>query len=140
MSSKDCSEVFLFFSSLGNRKTEKKEESWQADKQTKSQRRVESSIRSLFSSSLLHGMAIFRGMKPLFVWNSQRPWDEVQLQAWNSDSQTSAATPQQLVLTTVMNSLWYLLLVKSFVDVLRQYILINRDWKLRCSATQEHEA
>jgi hypothetical protein len=27
----------------------------------------------------IHGMANFRGMKPVFKWNSAKPWSEMQL-------------------------------------------------------------
>jgi hypothetical protein len=34
----------------------------------------------LWPAICLHSMANFRGLKPFFVWNSKRPWDELQLQ------------------------------------------------------------
>ena len=36
-----------------------------------------SHLQILIPSIVLHSMANFRGMKPLHIWSSSRPWDEV---------------------------------------------------------------
>ena len=43
-------------------------------------RRHRSWLRLLWPAVALHAAANYRGMKPLFVWPSHRPWQEMQLQ------------------------------------------------------------
>ena len=94
---------------------------------------------SFLSSVVLHSIANLRGMKPIFVWNAKRPWDEVQLQAWNNDytslkfsflqsANSNAATPQQLIFISAMNMLWYIAVVKAILDIIRSYIITEREF------------
>ena len=48
---------------------------------------------SVFPAVFLHGMANARGKRPVYVWGSRRPWDEIQLQAWNAADNSA---PQQV--------------------------------------------
>jgi hypothetical protein len=57
----------------------------------------------LSRSVILHAMANFRGMKPFYIWGSDRPWDELQLQAWNAIDE---ATPTEMITKTATSLLW----------------------------------
>lgn len=74
-----------------------------------------STINILLPSLFLHGMANFRGMKPLFVWDSSRPWDEIQLQMLNNNIHTS-----QKIVFGMLNVSWYILVVRSIMDLIQQ--------------------
>ena len=73
----------------------------------------------LFPSIFLHIMACIRGVKPMF-WASQRPWDEVQLQAWNAADDSAA---HKLFISGIMNLLWFMVLIKSLSNIIHQYIV-----------------
>lgn len=77
-------------------------------------------LASISPSIVLHIMANLRGVKPMFVWGSKRPWDEIQLQAWNA---ADSSKPQQLLFSGVMNLLWFMLLARSLAHVIHQYII-----------------
>ena len=76
------------------------------------------------SAVILHAMANIRGMKPLYVWDSSRPWDELQLQAWDAESN---ATPQQLLLTGGMNLLWFMVLFRHLSQLLTLYFRLSKE-------------
>jgi hypothetical protein len=78
-----------------------------------------------YRSILLHAMATMRGMKPLFVWDSRRPWDEVQLQAWNA---VDSRSPGQLVAAGVLNFLWFAALYKYLQVVLKKYFTLSQEY------------
>ena len=77
-----------------------------------------------YRSILLHSMACLRGMKPLFVWDSSRPWDEIQLQAMNA---VDARTPVQLAIAGVLNFMWFGVLYKYIQVVIKKYFTLSRD-------------
>ena len=79
----------------------------------------------LWPAISLHAMANFRGMKPLFSWSSLRPWQEMQLQAWNA---IDTSTPVQMLVQGGVNLLWFLWLVRLFAGVMKDYV----------AATQQH--
>lgn len=85
-------------------------------------------FRTILPAVMLHAMANFRGTKPFFVWNSNRPWDEIQLQAWNT---ADNATPQQLVIAGVFNVMWFMVLMRSLVGVLRDCVVLSREYASR---------
>lgn len=76
-------------------------------------------FRLLSPSIFLHVMACIRGVKPMF-WASQRPWDEVQLQAWNAADDSAA---HKLFISGIMNLLWFMVLIKSLSNIIHQYIV-----------------
>jgi len=90
-------------------------------------------VVSVGPAVVLHAMANFRGMKPLYVWGSKRPWDELQLQAWNA---ADDATPQQLLIVGILNLLWFMVLVRTLTHIVQSYIEITRSLivKLRAAA------
>lgn len=73
-------------------------------------------------SMALHAMATMRGMKPLFVWDARRPWDEVQLQAWNAADARSAL---QLVSAGALNLAWFAALYKYAQVAAKKYFRLS---------------
>lgn len=51
----------------------------------------------------IHGMANFRGMKPIFKWGSSTPWSEMQLYPWKVGSNF---TLKQLLSTSYAKIVW----------------------------------
>jgi len=76
----------------------------------------------------LHVMASLRGVKPMFTWNSHRPWDEIQLQAWNAADNSA---PQQLFLSGAMNMLWFIVIIKSMTNVVHQFVIYSRQYFIK---------
>jgi hypothetical protein len=105
---------------------------------------------------ILHSAANFRGSKPLYVWDSTRPWDEVQLQvcdiitlillhhihhellfitkAWGAPDNASALN---LLVKSSMNLLWFLLLFRTFIHAIRQYMLFTRYYYVTTSISRD---
>lgn len=75
-------------------------------------------LTSLAPAVILHAAANLRGMKPISTWSSKRPWDELQLQAWNA---ADDAGPQQLLLSGVSNLLWFMVLARIVINVFSRY-------------------
>lgn len=59
----------------------------------------------------IHGMANFRGMKPVFKWGSSTPWSEMQLYPWKVGSNF---TLKQLLSTSYAKIVW----VSIYVNIL----------------------
>ena len=72
---------------------------------------------------LLHIMANFRGMKPLYVWASKNPWDEIQIQALGAPDHASAA---ELVAKCGLNLLWFMLLFRTIGYTTKKYVDVSR--------------
>ena len=51
----------------------------------------------------IHGMANFRGMKPIFKWGSSTPWSEMQLYPWKVGTNF---TLKQLLSTSYAKIVW----------------------------------
>jgi hypothetical protein len=51
----------------------------------------------------IHGMANFRGMKPIFKWGSSTPWSEMQLYPWKVGTNF---TVKQLLSTSYAKIVW----------------------------------
>jgi hypothetical protein len=83
----------------------------------------------------LHVMASLRGVKPMFVWNSHRPWDEIQLQAWNAADNSA---PQQLFLSGAMNMLWFIVIIKSLTNVVQQFVVYSRQYFIKLRNDMEN--
>jgi hypothetical protein len=81
--------------------------------------------RFMYRSVFLHAMATMRGMKPLYVWDSSRPWDEVQLQAFNARDNRS---PLQLVVSGALNLLWFAGLYKYIQIALKKYFRLSQQF------------
>ena len=65
----------------------------------------------------IHGMANFRGMKPIFKWGSSTPWSEMQLYPWKVGSNF---TLKQLLSTSYAKIVWV------------STAIVNRTWILNC--------
>ena len=65
----------------------------------------------------VHGMANFRGMKPIFKWNSSTPWSEMQLAPWNATVDLGKSFGQFM---------WLIVLGRTLGYCIKNYYLIQR--------------
>lgn len=115
-------EICSVLSALNYAKSIQKEKIKSDSTEKVKRRRKNGSIpyRSIF----LHSMACLRGMKPLFVWDSSRPWDEIQLQAMNA---VDSRSPAQLAIAGVLNFLWFGVLYKYLQVIVKKYFTLSRE-------------
>ena len=72
----------------------------------------------------LHGMANFRGMKPVFKWNSNTPWSEMQMSPWNMGDDSS--TLFQIVQKGFAKFMWLTILGRVLGYCIKNYYMIAR--------------
>ena len=72
---------------------------------------------------VIHGMANFRGMKPIFKWNSNTPWSEMQLSPWSA---ADPSTPQQLLSKGFAKLMWLIILFRVLGYCVKNYYMTNR--------------
>jgi hypothetical protein len=65
--------------------------------------------RIYFPAVALHAWANFRGMKPMFKWRADKPWNELQLQAWAFPAD---ATMMQILHKSFTSVVWISILLK----------------------------
>lgn len=71
----------------------------------------------------IHGMANFRGMKPIFKWNSSTPWSEMQL---NQLKEGNESIWKQLLPKSYAKIVWMTILFRVFGFCIKNYYLIGR--------------
>lgn len=82
----------------------------------------------LCNAVLFHGMANFRGMKPIFKWNSATPWSEMQLSPWNV---ADDSTLPQLLNKGFAKIVWIILQARVLGYCIKNYYLISRQARKR---------
>lgn len=82
----------------------------------------------LFPAVFIHGMANFRGMKPIFKWNAATPWSEMQLSPWNA---ADDSTLPQLVNKGFAKLMWLVILGRVLGYCIKNYYLISRQARKR---------
>lgn len=81
----------------------------------------------LLPAVVIHGMANFRGKKPVFKWNSATPWSEMQLFPWNSDASVEGSAIRQLLSRKGFAKLmWIVILCRVLGYCVKNYFLVNR--------------
>lgn len=70
----------------------------------------------------IHGMANFRGMKPIFKWNSSTPWSEMQLNQLKGTNHIW----KQLLPKSYAKLVWLTILCRVYGFCLKNYYLIGR--------------
>jgi len=84
--------------------------------------------RMLAPAVFFHAMANFRGMKPIFKWNSSTPWSEMQLSPWNvADNSTLI----QILSKGLTQLIWLSILGRVLGYCIKNYYLIGRQAKKR---------
>lgn len=68
-------------------------------------------------------MAIFRGMKPIYKWNSATPWTEMQLSPWSIDDDS---TLMQIVNKGLAKLMWISILARVLGYCIKNYYMISR--------------
>lgn len=84
--------------------------------------------RLLGPAVVLHSMANFRGMKPLFKWASSAPWTEMQLQ---SLSAPDYATAMQQIWKAVWGLVWFAVLARVLGYLLYSHYILSRQVRMR---------
>ena len=79
--------------------------------------------RILLPAVFIHGMANFRGMKPLFKWNSSTPWSEMQLSPWNV---ADDSTLGQMISKGLAKLTWLIILGRVLGYCIKNYYLLKR--------------
>ena len=77
----------------------------------------------LFPAVVLHAMANFRGMKPIFKWNSATPWSEMQLSPLNK---ADPSTLLQLLKKGYAKIMWLIILGRVLGYCIKNYYMVNR--------------
>jgi hypothetical protein len=73
----------------------------------------------------IHGMANFRGMKPIFKWNSSTPWSEMQLSQLTSGGGTDQIW-KELLPKSYAKLVWLTILCRVNGFCVKNYYLIGR--------------
>ena len=84
--------------------------------------------RILLPAVFIHGMANFRGMKPLFKWNSSTPWSEMQLSPWDV---ADDSTLGQMVSKGLAKLTWLIILGRVLGYCIKNYYLVKRQARKR---------
>lgn len=79
--------------------------------------------RMLAPAVFIHGMANFRGMKPIFRWNSSTPWSEMQLSPWY---ETDTSSLSQIMMKGFQKLVWLTVLGRVLGYCVKNYYLIGR--------------
>ena len=79
-------------------------------------------VVSLGPAVALHAAAALRGVKAFFA-STKSPWDELQIQAWSTPSESG---PQQLAVAGSLNLLWILALVRIVLHLSRSFASLAR--------------
>lgn len=82
----------------------------------------------LFPAVFIHGLANFRGMKPIFKWNSAAPWSEMQLSPWNV---ADDSTLPQLLHKGFAKITWIVIQARVLGYCIKNYYLISRQARKR---------
>jgi hypothetical protein len=77
----------------------------------------------LLPSAIIHGMANFRGKKPIFKWNAATPWSEMQL---SPHFRPQDATLTQLAVKAFPKVMWLIILFRVTGYCVKNYYMINR--------------
>jgi len=85
-------------------------------------------FRLLAPAVILHSMANFRGMKPVFKWASSSPWTEMQLQALSAPDY---ATALQQIWKAVWGLVWFAVLARVLGYIMFRHYLLSKQVKLR---------
>lgn len=85
-------------------------------------------FRLLAPAVILHSMANFRGMKPVFKWASSSPWTEMQLQALSAPDY---ATALQQIWKAVWGLVWFAVLARVLGYIMFRHYLLSKQVKIR---------
>ena len=77
----------------------------------------------LFPAVLIHGMANFRGKKPVYRWGSATPWSEMQLPAFHVLNSLSLS---QLLSKGFAKIMWLIIIFRVTGYCVKNYFMVNR--------------
>ena len=90
-------------------------------------KRVPSPLNVIAPAAVLRALANFRGCKPVFIWNANQPWVELQLQAWN---QPDDATWDRVLMKSVASFGWWIMLARVLAYACSDYYRVEADRKM----------
>jgi hypothetical protein len=70
-------------------------------------------LQRIWPAILLNAMASLRGMKPYYVWQSSRPWNDIQLHI--IDAIENNASQIEIIYKGIMNATWIIYLIKIII-------------------------
>jgi hypothetical protein len=88
-------------------------------------------FKIIFPAVFVHGMANFRGKKPVFKWSSSTPWLELQMSPWNV---ASGSTMFQILKKGFAKFMWLSFLGQVLGHCVRNFYMITRQAVNRTSA------
>ena len=86
--------------------------------------------KMILGAVFVHAMANFRGMKPVYKWNSATPWSEMQLSPW---SVADDSTLVQMVNKGLAKLMWLIILGRVFGYCVKNYYRIGRQARKRAT-------
>jgi len=84
----------------------------------------------IWPAVVLNSMACFRGMKPVYVWQSRKPWEDVQLHVLHYMDIHPLNSPE-VYLRLISNVLWYAYLIKVMVNISSDYVRLSREYYMK---------
>lgn len=87
-------------------------------------------FKIIFPAVFVHGMANFRGKKPVFKWSSSTPWLELQMSPWNV---ASGSTMFQILKKGFAKFMWLSFLGQVLGHCVRNFYMISRQAANRTS-------
>ncbi len=87
-------------------------------------KRVPSALMVIAPAAVLRALANFRGCKPVYKWESNQPWVELQLQAWN---QPDDATWDRVLFKSVASFGWWLMLARVLAYACSDYYRVEAE-------------
>lgn len=74
--------------------------------------------------------------QPIYVWQSARPWDDLNLQFVGAMQHGSR---HEMLLKFLLNAGWAFYLCRVVTSVVREYIMLSRDYYMRLRAVEDDE-
>lgn len=93
--------------------------------------------KMLLPAVVVHGLANFRGMKPLFKWNSSTPWSEMQLWPLHVPDSESLL---QVVKKGYKKLMWGIILARVMGYCVKNYMMVNRRALKRTTTYKDNHA
>jgi len=77
----------------------------------------------LLPAVVIHGMANFRGKKPIYRWGSATPWAEMQLPAFHVPDSSSLP---KLLTKGFAKIMWFIIITRVIGYCVKNYYMVNR--------------
>jgi hypothetical protein len=75
--------------------------------------------------------------QPIYVWQSARPWDDLNLQFIGTVVQHGS--PHEILLKLLLNAGWMFYLCRVIMSVVSEYVMLSRDYYMHLRAVEDDE-